>query len=527
VVFGDGGRGQWGLSLVRLATGEVVPLRGTEDGLLVSAAPDGRSLAFVARGQLWRMSLPNGAPMPLAPVKSPTCVAWGTDDRIAVCEDEGLNVTVVPAVGGAKDTLSHEGPTPRQFRSVFPLSEGRLLGNSGDITSGAMWVLHERRARLVTHVGVVDTATPGGAVNAPSGKWAQQLPGGYLAWITAERALMVAPIDPRSLRQTGPTVIIADSVESAHFGTRGLLALIRGPNLQEGVLVIADRSGRLDTLPHPRAAYRTFDISPDGRRLAVVVANGLTTELRLLDVGRAASRVLPVRAPHEPRWSPDGRRIAVMTGRGGQGALLLIDPDNARHVDTLAQDNFVPHAWSPDGQEIAGSLVDGTGYGILARLRPGVDTTPRRVDGAGSNSWYQSFSPDGRWYVFSATGFRADQAGIYAAENREGAVPTRIAPEHFDNPIWAPDGRSIIVMDYRTGHVSAIPVRSGASPEFDSPVPLFSAARHVEIAGIDMHVLRDGRVAFIDGAPRAPIRSITLLTDWRAEYARRAISVAR
>ena len=510
-----------GLLLAHLTTGEVTLLPNTSDARFISTSPDGHSIAFVARSQLWKASVAGGEPISLGRVRAPTCTAWGTGDRILVCEDEGASLTLFPVGGGTKDTLRN---APRS-RLATATSNGRWLIP----TAAGVWMDGGREHGVLTKDGLADSASltrnPDAARDAPAGNWVQQIAEDRIAWVDADRRLVVASFDPKSGRVGEHPILLADSVNEASFGTRGVLALARGQAAQQGVIVIADRKGHLDTLPYPLAAYRAFDVSPDGHRVAVVVEKGSSYELRLLDVDHPASRMLPVPGAHEPRWSPDGKRIAVEAHRYEKSAMLVVvDPDEAQHVDTVVRGAFIPHAWSPDGKEIAGSLMKGNTYGQLSRIRPGTETAPRRVPGLSDNDWYQSYSPDGRWYVFEGVSEHPDETGVYLVENRAGATPTLVAAG-MDDPQWSADGREVIVLCRPS--LCSIPVSPGPVPVFGKPARIAGTQRVIDFAGTDLHVLRDGRVAFLQEPPVQPQRGLTLISDWRAEYARRTTTTAR
>src|SRR5438552_371525 len=105
---------------------------------------------------------------------------------------------------------------------------------------------------------------------------------------------MVAPIDTRSVRLTGPPVSIAEGVAPpVEFGTRGLLLVAGGASDDDRVIVFANRNGRRDTLPHAAGPYWNFDVSPDIRRIAIAVGASFNMDLRLLDVATPASRAIP------------------------------------------------------------------------------------------------------------------------------------------------------------------------------------------------------------------------------------------
>ena len=537
-----GGRGDRPLSMVRLATGEKTPLRGTEGSTVVAPSPDGHSIAFVTRGQLWRMPLPDGAAVPIAPASKVFTAEWSPDDRIALSEERGVLVTVVSATGGAKDTLPRVSQTQVTGIAAFPGARWVLSSASG------MWMVEGRRARRLTRDGLVDSATALDTAGAPAGLSVQFLPSGYLAWTTfsvqgaAGQRLAVASIDKRSGRFTGPAIALMDTVGfPARFGTGGLLLYAQGNGPAPRVIVAADRTGRRDTLPLPAADYQTFDVTPDGQRIAagIEVGDMLASELRLFDGRSAASRVLfsgPNVISFEPRWAPDGHRIAVTLIRFAPGTLnqvsstlVMLDAGDSHRVDTLYRGAFVPEAWTPDGHELAGAISTSPPPSpeLLGRVAPGIDTVPRRLQRAFGNAVNQTFSPDGRWYAFSSSAPTADESGIYVAENRDGAVASRIADARFMEPSWTSDGREIILLERQSLRFYSIPVRAGSPPAFSPPVPLFRDDRLVPLGGKSYHVLRDGRFMFLEAAPRAPVSTLTVLTDWRAEYARRAAALRK
>ena len=499
------------LYVMRLGDGQTSALPGTVGGYVPFASPDGRSIGFFTQGQVWRLALAGGVPAPVARIKAPVAGVWTEDNRFVVGEDEGTHVTAVPVEGGRKDTL----PLPRA-EGFARIAKGRLL----IIAGSRIWVgsADGTKARLLTNSGVVDSSTAAqGSSNAPRANAVQCIAPGFLAWLTPERLLMVAPFDVKALRFTGPAVVLADSVDQFSASANGPLVMVRGrPLYNSGLLVSADRSGRADTLPYPPANYRTFDVSPDGRRLAVVVATDDEVELRFMATDRAASQVwrgfAPGSVPHEPRWSPDGEKVALKVGNH----LVIIKPD-AGTADTVYRGIFIPHRWTPDGLELAGSVVTPRKYGLLSRFRPGSDKAPRTVLELSGNEWYQSFSPDGRWMAFQSTGFRAEETGTFVAENHVGALPIRIGA--FDSPVWSSDGREIFGLDDLDGWVYSVPVTTGPPAKFGAPVRLFRVRDWVDVAGQDLVVSRQGRFIYRQGAATQPITGLTVLTEWAARYA--------
>ena len=439
------------LYVIHLGDGQTSPLPGTLGGSLPFASPDGRSIGFFTQGQVWRLALAGGVPSPVARVKAPSAGVWTEDNRFVVGEDEGEHLTAVAVEGGRKDTVL----LPRAW-NLERLTKGRLL-----IANGRIWIASAdgSNAQMLTTGGLVDSATAAQVnSNAPRANAVQWIAPGFLAWLTPGRLLMVAPFDANALRFKGPAVVLADSVDQFSASANGPLVMVRGQtSIIASRLVSADRSGRADTLPYPSANYRTFDVSPDGRRLAVVVATDDGVELRFMATDRDASQVwrrfAPGSVPHEPRWSPDGDKVALKVGNH----LVIIKPD-AGTADTVYHGHFIPHRWTPDGLELAGSVVTPRKFALLSRFRPGSDKAPRTVLELAGNEWYQSFSPDGRWMAFASIGYRTEETGTFVAENRVGALPIRVGA--FDSPVWSSDGREIFGLDLE-GWVYSVPVTTG------------------------------------------------------------------
>jgi serine/threonine-protein kinase len=517
VVYSGGRNSPGPIMLASLASGKASVLPGTDGGHALAASPDGSSIAFVAAGQLHRMRLPAGPVTALAPAKNVHYTAWLTDGTILLAEDEANIITAVSERGGAKDTLRL--PLDRTPVGVSELPDGRALFSVGGFGFKVIDV-RSARARTLTLDGPIDSVLAGYSERIPRGARVRWVASGHLAWVR-NRRLMVAPFDVRTLRFTGPAMPIVDSVYSFAIGAHGTLVVARGLDVRDGYMVIAERSGRRDTIPQPLAQYRTFDVSLDGRRVAVSVGG---SQLRILDLTDGTARNWPVADGsfyHEPRWSPDGRRLVFYTERiTGEHALVLIDPDRADHADTIFRGDFTPHAWRPDG-EIAGSVRKPGAYGTLARFRPEVDSAPREILRLHANEWYQSFAPNGRWYVFRSVGFTPEASGTYLAEDRPGAIPTRIGPE--SEAAWSPDGRSIVAVD-GSSFVEYPVSWEGDRPRIGRATRLFDVPRLIDVPGHNLRVLRDGRIVFVEGQPVPWLRSFSVFTNWMREYRRAAVS---
>ena len=104
--------------------------------------------------------------------------------------------------------------------------------------------------------------------------------------------------------------------------------------------------------------------SPDGARLAVVTPNGLWTYSPILSEPRQlAETSLPRQPRHEhdytafsrPRWSADGSRLAVLVTNGATRWVEVVEVETTRRVFT-SPTGVTGFTWGPDARTL---IIDG------------------------------------------------------------------------------------------------------------------------------------------------------------------------
>ncbi|MFO8098475.1 MAG: peptidase S9 [Salinibacter sp.] len=163
--------------------------------------------------------------------------------------------------------------------------------------------------------------------------------------------------------------------------------------------------------------------SPDGRRFAFVAFAEGDNEIAIWNVrsGRIERRVAVqgVTALAQPAWSPDGETIAVSGMDGGISDLYLVDvaQGTARQLTDDRYGDLQP-TWSPDGSQIAFVTDRGPGgtdfsmlrYGgpqlALLEVESGTITPLRPVDRGLQHN--PKFAPDGRhlYFISDHDGFK-------------------------------------------------------------------------------------------------------------------------
>ncbi len=121
----------------------------------------------------------------------------------------------------------------------------------------------------------------------------------------------------------------------------------------------------------------------------------------VLDLFRSEQRALDLPAQPLPGFdlSPDGKRIAVVTGTENEKQLWIVDTQGERPTKRFAAAKLGPNlSWSPDGKRLA-IAIDGK----MHLLEVGSEAPPALIPGQEDDSTMPAFSPDGQWLAFIST----------------------------------------------------------------------------------------------------------------------------
>jgi serine/threonine-protein kinase len=520
VVFAGNGR------LFIRALGELaeVPLAGTEQGDTPFFSPDGQWVGFfvgggVGKSKLKKVPVNGGAAVTLCEcTPDMQGASWGSDDFIVFAPTHGSGLARIPASGGSPTTLTTldvaNGEESHRFPQVLPGARAVIftIGTGpGDDARIVGQVLRTGERRVLVQ-----------------GSASAQFAAGHL--IYARRGVLYGvPFDASRLAMSGTPVRIVDGVAEDSDGapeyslsTEGDLMYTPGPaGFAKRTLVWVDRTGAVETVPIPPAAYSTPRLSPDGQRIAFHI-EAEKNDVWVYDIARATTTRVMVGHHHLPIWTPDGKRLTFISSRPGSAGISwgpaegdgteesLTTRTNSQWPASWSSSQW-PESWSPDGRTLAFDELDPVSGWDIWTLSLDGDRKPRLFLRTPFNEWRPQFSPDGHWLAY-----HSNESGRYEVYVRPFPGPgakTQVSTGGGGLPIWRRDGRELF---YRNPEgIWAVAVAAGASFSSGPPRKLFSAPPASNTATSGFDVSPDGRRILMvhEDLTLAP-RQVNVILNW-------------
>lgn len=228
--------------------------------------------------------------------------------------------------------------------------------------------------------------------------------------------------------------------------------LVNAPPVQVLYAPNMSRDGR-------RLAY---DVTPDGRRQAVYVAD-IQGALLYRSPEGISERL--------PGISPDGHLLAFWSRRSGVWHAYIVDLDTGELRQLTQQPGQLPYdnpIWSPDGKRLALRFWrpgGDSGYFIVDLQDGGLRYIRDYVDAGSDFTW----SPDGRQILFRTARERNSEIYLYDLDNDQVRNLTNDPATDFQ-PQWSPDGERIAFVSNRQGAGSIYLM----NPDTSDLYPLYS-----------------------------------------------------
>jgi serine/threonine protein kinase/Tol biopolymer transport system component len=501
-----------------LDSAEAKPLPGTSGAVFPFWSPDSRYIGYFADGKLSRMDVSGGPPVPLADALDSEGGTWGGDGSILFAPG-GQKIMRVASSGGTPQLLVKPGASQAAIGWPQFLPDGKhFLFYARSTTPGDSG----------TYAASVEGGQPDLILRGSSD--ATYAPPGYLLFVR-QGTLMAQPFDAGKLRLTGDAAPLLEHAGVNVALHHGIFTVSENGTLSCGVATSAsvnsrllwfDRSGKQIGETGTPAQYVQPDLSPGGRRLAVVILDPVTEvpSIWVYDLVRGAKTRLTLYTgiSAEPAWSPDGKVIAFNSNRGGRLNLYEKAADGAGSATPLVVDEgreFFAD-WSSDGRYLAYQRLAGRSSRFELWVLPLFGTRKPfpllrdRQFGASE----PALSPDGRWlaYVSSESG----HPEVYIVPFLHGGGKWIVSTGGGAWPRWRRDGKELFYRGLDNKIMSAEIANQGAGLVIGKVQALFQAypAPHI---GRAYAVSADGKkFLVVSQGARTASESLTLVTNWPA-----------
>jgi serine/threonine-protein kinase len=477
--------------------------------------------------KLKKISINGGAPIALCDASDVVGASWSADSAI-VFASMGKGIMRISPAGGVPEVLIDSKTEPFYHPRLLPDKKSLLFT-----------VLTAEGYKI----GVKSLKSAERKILFP-GDCAWYLPTGYIVY-ALEYNLFVVPFDLGTLQVTGATAPMADPIwrfgaayapqyAVSDSGTLAYLPQTTAASTPERILVWVDRQGKEEPIKLPVNAYNNPRISPDGRKVALVIGTQ-NQNIWIGDLTRGNLTRLTFEGGNDivPLWTPDGKRIVFASNRAGYYSIYAKAADGTGDIEKFGslstQMNYIPSCWAASSKTLMITYMESS-YNVGA-LSEGNDQVLKPLLNGKQNEMVPNVSPDGRWIAYTSN------------ESGRGEVFVRPFPEvnkgkwqastsGGSDPLWSPDGRELF---YRAGEsIMVVPVKTDRVFSLETPKELFQGSyvqsNIAEALGPEFHpwdISPDGRRLLMMKEPKSASpsgtgpRKINIVLNWLDELKQR------
>ncbi|MEO8502502.1 MAG: protein kinase [Acidobacteriota bacterium] len=499
-------------------------------------SPDGAWIGYFRNASLVKLPVAGGPPVQLTAVGLPgqyRGATWSRDGYVYFApnvnvglsriSEEGGEVTPVTKVDVAKDERTHRWPQALPDGSAVLFTNDTFASTEfyDDASIDVVKIATGERHRLI------QGASQARYISGPRG--------GHLIFARGG-SLYSQPFDPGTLQVRGTPQLavqgVATDVSSGavQFAMSESGAAIWAPGAlnSQFQLYLVDRKGGEAKVSIPPAPYNEAELSPDGKRVALIGGDGGAADLWVADLDRGTqSRLTIGESVINPVWTPDGSRIAfvvrVADGAGRRWRIAWKPADGSREQETLVErtHGLTPGGFTPDGRALVFSMVKENPPSADLFVLPLEGTRePKLLLASPFNQREARVSPDGRWMAYTSN--EAGGGGnVFVRPFPAGEGRWQISVAGGNEPRWSADQHELF---FRSGfgvYGVTIDTRSGIT----AGKPVMLVDRVSTAGGIHTYApLPDGRIF----TPRSPTgRGAARTVDLDLAFARRLVSGPR
>ena len=490
-------------------------LGGTDGAGFPFWSPDGRSIGFAAGTTLKRVNIDGGSPIPICSVNSMRGAVWTASGEI-LFGTSASGLQKVPASGGTPQPVTTLDQTTEGFHGFPQLLDGDRVAYFVRATSAERSGVYAISLAAPDDPRLVVQTEAAGLVVAGRGDTR------FLLWPRGG-ALLAQGIDTRTLTLKGEARPVAD------VGISGALSQINATSAGNVIVLSTenvvsqftwfDRAGaRLGVLGEPDD-FNTFDLSPDGHRVAVSIERGGSADLWIMDLARDGipTRLITAQRSLYPVWSPDGTEVAFGAGAVTNIFRKSIDGGKEEQRLTNTVRTQLPLDWSRDGTTLLIYELGSTTVRDLLTVTPAATeptaATPYLRERY--NEWWAKFRPTSppRWVAYQSD--ESDQWEVYIDSFPTPGRRVRVSTAGGQYPEWAPDGRELFYVSGDARLMSVLLTFDGDKVTPGPPRPLFRLPA-VDTGRHPYDVSPDGKRFLVRAVAPEMGRTLTAIVNWPA-----------
>jgi serine/threonine protein kinase/Tol biopolymer transport system component len=474
-------------------------------------SPDSQVVGYAVGRDLMRIPLQGGTPVLITKLPGNLFrrASWSSDgETIVYCDTTGMYT--VPAKGGPSTRIVEHNHI--EHPSFLDLPGGRrafLYQAVNDPPKHGIYVqvAGEKQGHLLTFSS---SSNPYPAYSS-----------GHVVYVDGRGesvGIWALPFSLATLKATGKAFPVAQHGSSPQVSRTGTLVYSDVPS-DRTQLIWCDRSGKKLSAIGEIQAQDAPAVSPDGRRLAVVILEP-DADIWIYDLERGVKSrfTFDGTGKIDPAWTPSGNEIvyasrgpagsgiyAKLAGGSGEPRLLVNSPDD-RTPDWSPDQRFLLYeGFSPKTKHDILSVErhgDGSlGYPVVFLQTPFDEAAPK-------------FSPDGHFVAYTSNETGAYE--VYVRDFPKGATKWQISANGGTAPRWSRHGKEIFYI--AKGKLMAAPLTMHPTFSPGTPTVLFEQ-RSLASLYPEYDVSADGKRFVVRERPEnEPPLAVHVVHNWFEEF---------
>ena len=505
-------------------------LAGTEGATYPFWSGDDRSIGFFAGGKLKTVGDAGGPVGTICDAPGPRGGTWNQNGVVLFAttwsgvyrvSSSGGTPVEITKLDAAHGETSHRWPYFLPDGRHFFYLAANFAGGGTEVASVHLGALDSSETKLLFHARSNAAYTSG-----------------YVLYIR-DRMLMAQAFDEKRLEIQGQPFPITGQVQYDELTWRGVFACspngiltYQGANTgANSRMIMFNRAGKeIKTVGTP-TDLNSHRISPDGRRLALVVLDSSVANYKLwvYDLFREKEIRLTFGPNREfsPIWAPDGKSLVFASNQKGPYDIFEKRSDSSGGEERVLQSNATkyPTDWSADGRFIAyNSTTPGkskTAVWVFPRFG---ERNPYIFLQGDFNIGEGHFSPDGHWLAYTSD--ESGRSEIYVTSFPVGGSKRQISTAGGTSPRWRRDGKELFYMAADSTLIAAEVDTSGSVFQVGAVRPLFHMLLRTGASRLDLSstsgqigydAAPDGKWFVVNSPPAGNPPPITLITNWTPE----------